>query len=127
MLCERLVQEGVVGGHDLSHWTIPANDVLEERNRLVVHRRLHFIGELREARGIDAAVLIETIKAQPLPEEFRRQTPRLRIGEHSLYLTLELLSVRQLAGLGGAPELVIGQGRPEEVAQTIRQLPVRKR
>ena len=71
----------------------------------------------------DLAVLIESIKAQPLPKKFTRKPPSLRIGQHSLDLPLEQFRIAQFACPGSAPKLVIRYRRPEEIAEAIREFP----
>ena len=93
MLRKHLVEERIVGGNHLSNRSLFANDVLKERYRFVMHRRLHFVGELREALGIHSAVLVKAIEAQPLPEELGRQPPRFRVRQHPPNLSLDLLRI----------------------------------
>ena len=73
MLGQRLVQERVVGGDDLPNGSALTDDVLEERDRLVIHRLLHRVGELRKAFGVHAAVLVKAVEAEPLAEELGRK------------------------------------------------------
>ena len=95
-LRQRLVQEGVVGVEDLLHRPPLADQVLEGRDRLLVHRPAHVVGELGEAAGVDAAVLVEVVEAEPLAEELGRQAPRLRVGRHPRDLRRQLLRIAQL-------------------------------
>ena len=74
--------------------------MLEERHGLVVHRRFDLVGELGEALGVDAAILIEAVEPEPLAEELRGEAPRLRVGQHALHLRAQDLVVAQLAGGG---------------------------
>ena len=126
-LRQRLVQERVVGVQDLLHRPAFADDVLEGRDRFVVHRRLDLVGELGEARGVDAAILIEVVEAEPLPEELGGEAARLRIGGHPLHLPGQLRRIAQLAGGRGAAQLVVRNRRPEEEAQAAGHLPAVQR
>src|SRR6266542_3670625 len=80
------IQKSVVGEQDFTDRPLLANHVLEERDRLVVHGLFHVVRELGKATRIHALMLVEMVKAQPLAEEFSREPPRLRIGDHSLHL-----------------------------------------
>ena len=126
-LRQRLVQERVVGVEDLLHRPPLADQVLEGRDRFLVHRRLHVVGELGEARGVDAAILVEVVEAEPLAEELGGQAARLRVGGHPRDLRRQLLRIAQLAGRGGAAQLVVRNRRPQEEAHAAGHLPVVER
>src|SRR5690349_12688307 len=104
MRCERFVQEGVVRRQDFAYGAILANKIIEEQNGLVVHGRLHFLRELREASGVDAFELVEAVEAEPLAEKLGGKAPGLLVGHHALHLTLELLRAGQLTSGGSAAQ-----------------------
>ena len=54
------------------------------------------VRELGEAPGVDAAVLVEVIEAEPLAEELGREAARLGIGGHARDLCLSTAGSRQL-------------------------------
>src|SRR6185436_805731 len=80
-----------------------------------------------EAPGVDAAEFVEAIEAEPLAKKFRPEPARLWVGGHALHLFRELGGPAELAGGGGAAQLVVGDRRPEEEAEATRHFPVVER
>src|SRR5262245_31620699 len=101
--------------------------MFEERDRLVVHGVFHVVREFGKAARIHAFALVELIEAEPLAEELGRQPPRLRIDDHSPHLPLNPLGICQLTRAGRAPQLVIGNRRPEKITEATGHLPICER
>ena len=111
----------------LAQGTLLPHEILEGRDGLRIHRRLYFLRKFREADGIDAAKFVEAVKPEPLAEKFRREAARFGIGGHALHLTRQPRGLAQLAGGGGAVQLVVGDRGPKEETQPARDLPVVER
>ena len=111
----------------LAQGTLLPHEILEGRDGLRIHRRLYFLRKFREADGIDAAKFVEAVKPEPLAEKFRREAARFGIGGHALHLTRQPRGLAQLAGGGGAVQLVVGDRGPEEETQPAGDLPVVER
>ena len=124
---QRLVEKCVVGVEHLAHRAVLTHEIFEGRDGLVIHRRPHVVGELGEAARVHAAILVEAVEAQPLPEKLRREPARLRVGRHAPHLLRQQRGLGQLAGGGGAAQLIVGDGCPQKEAQAARQLPVVER
>ena len=119
-----LVDEGVVGGQQVEHVAVCAEDALDEQLGLAPHRLPQPLADVRKA------VLVRhdrrhVAQVEPLAREARDERPRTLVGEHTARLLLQHRRVAQPAGRGELEQLVVGDAAPQEEGQPGRQLPGR--
>src|SRR6266540_726329 len=116
VLRQLLVEEGVVRIQDFQNRSVALEEVGEEPDRLLVHRA----AEGGEGGEVPFALLLQVIEVldhQPPAGELDRQPPDLLVAEHPPQLRHQDLRFAEPPGRRRAAELLVGLGRPEEVAQ----------
>ena len=83
VLCQWRVQKIVISREQFSGGPVLQDDVLEERDGLIIHGRFDLLRELRVADCIDAFEFVELVEAEPLAEKFGGHPPRFPIGQHA--------------------------------------------
>ena len=115
------VDERVIGVEEIKHRAISLNDIDEKANRFLIHRLSKFVCKAGKPAAIDAVVLFETAKIEPIAAEFDREGPHAIVAQHSSRLSEKDFRSAKVARGGMAQEFLVGHGRPKEVAQTARQ------
>ena len=113
MLREPLVDEGVIGGHQIENVSILANDVLEQQFRFALECLPQIVVEI----GIDQPVRVPVLqfaKEQPLARKVPDKRLRLRILQHPLDLALEHDGIFQFTVFGNRQKLFIRDAAPQK-------------
>ena len=118
------IQERVIGLEQIENRTIAAKHVLEETNRFFVHIGAKLC-ELRIQRFVLVIVAIKIANVQPLAGEVYRQPPDPIVLKHAVRLRDECLGTLQLSCPGNTSKLLVGQRRPQEIAQPRGELEIR--
>ncbi len=120
MFSQSLIQKGVVREEQLIDGSILCHTVFKKLNGFLVQRILKFVVKRWKRLRVDARIVIEAVKAQPLTKKLGRQTTGFRVFEHTAGLRSQLLRITQLA-LGRRPQqLRIRLGGPEKVTEPTR-------
>src|SRR5262245_14052066 len=83
MLRQHTIHKRVPRIKKIEHRPITLNEIDEEPNRLLKHRLPQFIAEHRKPPTIDAVVLLESAKIEPVATELDRQSANPLIRQHS--------------------------------------------
>ena len=110
---EPFVHERVIGGEQIPHGPVFADDVAEEEVGFAEHRRLELLVEVRVEPhvGID---LVQVLQPQPLRGKARGEDVRAAIAEHPPDLLFEDGGRGQAARFRQLHEFFIGPRSPEE-------------
>ncbi len=73
------------------------HDVDKEPNRLLEHGRAEFVVEFWKPRSIDAVVLFEAAKVEPVAAELGRQPTHAVVAEHPSRLLQQHFAVMQIS------------------------------
>ena len=117
----------VVAIDKIEYRAISLHEVNKETQRLFVHRLSKFVCKAFETPAVDAVVLLEPAKVQPVTAKFRSHTPDALVPQHASCLSKKNLTPVQVSGRGMAQQLVIRQAGPKKVAQPTGQIVVRQR
>src|SRR5205807_1648334 len=116
MLREVGVQERVVGVEDVDHRAVVLEEVSEETNGFLIHRRAQGC-EGGEVALAFFAQLIEVVDVQPSAGELSREASHARIAEHAARLRGEHTGIVELAACGERPQFRIGSRGPKEITE----------
>src|SRR5258708_1825724 len=82
MLRKQRVDECAIGVEKIEHRTILADNVDEESQRLFEHRPAELVREAGEALAVDAVVLFEAAKLEPVAGELGGQPAHAVVAQH---------------------------------------------
>ena len=119
---ETLVDERVVGGQQLEHAAVLANEMREQQLGLSQHslgQRVVEVGVRQRVR----VELFQILEPEPLCSEAGGQgLLRTGVGQHPARLTLHLTGIRELATTCQVDEILIRWGSPDEERKPGRQV-----
>ena len=115
---EFAVGEGVVGVDQLGGGAVGADEVVEELDRLAVHRDAEALRESREAGGVGLGDFAEFFEAEPLAGEVAGERFGAPVDDHPLGLGAQGGGVGELAFVGELQQAAVGHRGPEEVGET---------
>src|SRR5437588_384582 len=118
------IHECVVGKQYLAGGAILADNMLEESNGFLIKCGLQPLREFGITLRIDTAVAVELVKTEPLAKELSGEPSGFWIAQHAANLRSDLAFLAELASRRRPPQLVVGQRRPEKIAQPRGQLPI---
>ena len=118
-----LVDERVVGGHQLHDRAVFPHDALEEHLGFAPERLAEVVVEIREQVRVGLHVA-HVAQLQPLAGEVVDERPRARVGQHAATCCLEHGGVLQLPCFRHAQQFIVWNAAPQEERQPRRQLDI---
>ena len=113
MLRQPLVDERVVGGHQIEHAAILGHDAADEQLELALERLSQVVVEVGKVVLVRRGVA-KISDLQPLPGEVVHQRARAWIGEHPANLRVEHGRLAELTATGDVEQFVIGNAAPQK-------------
>src|SRR5262245_24486938 len=122
VFCERAVDEGVAGVEEFENRAVALNQIDKETDWFLEHGLAQLVSEFRKAAAIDAVVLFEATKVEPVAAELDGQAADAVVKPYPPRLRRENFRLKQIARPRVRQKLGIRHAGPEEVAQAAGEL-----